>query len=277
MKINAIIRMVTWSLVLLLCLGAFLFLLDRERGVETTAATAVTAPVEEAPQMVERIRKLEIDWPSGTVTIQPGDVREILVEESPVSDEKYTMSATGDGETLTIKYQAEGVPLAIGRSLKKDLTVTVPRDWRGELLKVETTSANVTLRELSLEEVEIESVSGESRFENCTVEELELDTTSGGLYYEGRLGELDVEAVSADVIARLENVPQSMELESVSGGLELALPEDGGVTAEIFGASRFTCAFETTQNGTTYVWGDGTAKLRVDTVSGDVTIQKAGA
>lgn len=274
MKTNAIIRIVTWSLVLVVSLWAFSFLLHQEGGV-TPAETMSVATLVESPQVVERTRRIEIYWPSGTVTIQPGDVQEILVEESPVSDERYTMAATGEGETLTIKYQADNVPLAIGRSLKKDLTVTVPRDWSGKYLKVETTSANVTLREQSLEEVEIGSVSGESRFEDCTVEELELDTTSGDLYYEGRLGELEGKAVSANVTARLDNVPQSMEMESVSGNLELTLPEDGGVTAEFSGVSRFTCDFETTKDGTTYTWGDGMGKLRVDMVSGDVTIHKA--
>lgn len=289
MKTNAIARIIVWSLVLVICLGALLYGLYRPRNVtwaEMAPAETIFATVEqpeameqpeavEQTEIVEPVRKLNITWPSGTVTIQPGDVRNIEVAESPVSDPKYAMVCTRDGDTLTIRYQKDTSFLSIGSSMKKDLTVTVPRDWRGEKLKLDTASAALTVRQLSIGQVELDAASGVSVFEECTVEELEVDTASGDLDFTGRLGELEVDAASANVTAKLSNVPDSIELDAASGGLDLTLPADAGFTAKISSASgRLTSEFPTTQEGKRYVCGDGACKIQASTASGSVTLRK---
>lgn len=277
MKLNAIVRIVIWSLVLAISLGAFLFLLDWDRGeepVEFAIVDEVTAPLEGLSEF-GYVEKLKIDWPSGTITIQPGDVHTIAVEESPVSDPKYAMVCTQDGDTLSIKYQENTAMLSIGKSLKKDLTITVPWEWYGTMLKVEMASAHLILRDVSVEQVEVDTASGASSFENCTIGELELDTASGGLDFSGRLGKLDVTAASANITARLLNVPDSLEVDSASGSLDLTLPKDAGFTAKFDTASgSFTSDFETTQEGNRYLCGDGSCKIEVETASGNVVIHK---
>lgn len=280
MKTNAIARIIVWSLVLVICLGALLYGLYRPRGVtwgemEAVAPTeTIFVPVEQL-EIVEPVQKLNITWPSGSVTIQPGDVQTIEVAESPVSDPKYAMVCTREGDTLTIRYQKESSFLSIGSSLKKDLTVTVPRDWRGKKLKVDTASAALKVEQLSIDQVELDAASGISVFDGCTVEELEVDTASGDLDYTGRLGELDVDAASANVTAKLSNVPDSIELDSASGSLDLTLPADAGFTAKISSASgRLTSEFATTQEGKRYVCGDGACKIEAGTASGNVTLRK---
>lgn len=277
MKLNAIVRIVIWSLVLAISLGAFLFLLDWDRGaepVEFTILEEVTAPLEGLSEF-GYVEKLKIDWPSGTITIQPGDVHTIAVEESPVSDPKYAMVCTQDGDTLSIKYQKNTAMLSIGKSLKKDLTVTVPWEWYGTMLKVETASAHLILREVSVEQVEVNTASGASCFENCTIGELELDTASGGLEFTGRLGTLDVGAASANVTVNLQNVPDEIALDTASGSLDLTLPKEAGFTAEIDSVSgRIVSEFETTQEGKRLLCGDGACRIDVETASGEVRIRK---
>lgn len=275
MKANAIARIIIWSLVLILCLGALLTLLGRERG-ETPAETmeAVTEPLLDITE-VGYVEKLSIVWPSGSILLEPGDVHNVLIRESPVTDPKYAMVCTQDGDTLTIRYQNSGVPLSIGGSLKKDLTITVPRDWTGNRLKVDMSSADLTLREVSIDRVEVDSASGTTTAENCIVEELELDTASGALQYTGRLGKLDVDGASANVSARLLNVPDSVELETASGSMELHLPGDAGFTAKLDTMSgNFLSDFETTQEGKRYTCGDGSCKIDADTMSGNLEIRK---
>lgn len=275
MKANAIARIIIWSLVLILCLGALLTLLGRERG-EPSAETmeAVTEPLLDNAEL-GYVEKLSIAWTSGSITLEPGDVHAVLVRESPVTDPKYAMVCTQDGDTLTIRYQNSGVPLSIGGSLKKDLTITVPRDWTANRLKVDMSSADLTLRDVSIDRVEVKSASGTTTAENCTVEELELDTSSGGLQYTGRLGKLDVDGASANVTARLLNVPESVELEAASGGMELYLPGDAGFTARLDTMSgKFLSDFETTQEGKRYTCGDGSCKIDAETMSGDLKIRK---
>lgn len=275
MKANAIARIIIWSLVLILCLGALLTLLGRERGEAPAETMAVTEPLLDITEVGDCVEKLSIAWTSGSITLEPGDVHNVLIQESPVTDPKYAMVCTQDGDTLTIRYQNSGVPLSIGGSLKKDLTITVPRDWTGKQLKVDMSSADLTLREVSIDRVEVKSASGTTTAENCTMEELELDTSSGGLQYTGRLGKLDVDGASANVTARLLNVPESVELEAASGGMELYLPEDAGFTAKLDTMSgEFLSDFETTQEGKRYTCGDGSCKIDADTMSGNLEIRK---
>lgn len=275
MKANAIARIIIWSLVLILCLGALLTLLGRERGAAPAETMAVTEPLLDITEVGYYVEKLSIVWPSGSILLEPGDVHNVLIRESPVTDPKYAMVCTQDGDTLTIRYQNSGVPLSIGGSLKKDLTITVPRDWTGKWLKVDMSSADLTLREVSIDRVEVDSASGTTTAENCTMEELELDTASGGLQYTGRLGKLDVDGASANVTARLLNVPESVELETASGSMELYLPGDAGFTAKLDTMSgNFLSDFETTQEGKRYTCGDGSCKIDAETMSGDLEIRK---
>lgn len=274
MKTNAIIRIIVWSLVLVLSLGAFLFALDWDRGDAPTESVETTFPVER-PSEFGYAEKLTIDWPVGTITIQPGDVHCIEVKETSVSDPKYAMVCTGEGDTLHIRYQESSSALSIGKSLNKDLTVTVPQDWTGKTLKVEMASAHLILRDVSIDQVEVDTASGASSFENCTIEELDLNTASGNLDFTGRLVTLEVDAASANVTANLLNVPDSMELDAASGSFDLTLPKDAGFNAELSSVSgHIVSEFETTETGKRLLCGDGTCKMDINTVSGDVTIRK---
>lgn len=277
MKTNAIIRIVVWSLVLVLSLGALLFALEWDRGdapTESVKAEETTAPVER-PSEFGYTEKLEIDWPSGTITIQPGDVHCIEVKETPVSDPKYAMVCTQEGDTLHIRYQENSSALSIGKSLNKDLTVTVPQNWTGKTLKVEMASAHLILRDVSIDQVEVDTASGASSFENCTIEELDLNTASGNLDFAGRLVTLEVDAASANVTVNLLNVPDSMELESASGSFDLTLPKDAGFNAELSSVSgHIVSEFETKESGKRLLCGDGGCKMEIKTISGEVTIRK---
>lgn len=272
MKVNAIIRIIVWSLVLCISLVAFFSLLDAERGVTTTEIMEVTFP-DEALQEMGYTQQLEIYWTSGTVTIQPGDVHTITIEESPVSDERYAMVIEEEDGCRIIRYQKDSASLSIGKSLKKDLTVTVPQGWTGKSLKVALTSADLTVRDVSISQVAVSSVSGESTFENCTVEELNLISDSGNLHFSGRLGKLETDSDSANVTANLLNVPESIDLISTSGSLNLSLPQDAGFTAKIGNNCNFTTDFEVTPEATEFLCGDGSCQIKANT-SGAVDIRK---
>lgn len=272
MKTNAIIRIIVWSLVLVVSLGAFLFYLDMDRGITTTEIMEVTRPVE-AVQEMGYTQQLEIHWVSGTVTIQPGDVNTITIEESPVSDERYAMVVEEEDGCRIVRYQKDSASLSIGSSLKKDLTVTVPQGWTGKSLKVELTSADLTVRDVSISQVAVSSVSGESTFENCTVEELNLISDSGNLNFSGRLGKLEIDSDSANVTADLLNAPESISLTSTSGSLNLTLPKDAGFTAKIGNNCNFTTDFEVTPEATEFLCGDGSCQIKANT-SGAVDIRK---
>ncbi len=227
------------------------------------------------------IREIKIDWIAGSVTIEPGDGQEITFLESGTATGKYEMVWKQSGDELVIQYSkgssTAGFGLHFGNG-SKDLTVTVPRGWVCDSLELDTASADLTVRDMIIREMEIDSASGTAKFENCTVSSLDVDTASGGVTFTGSLNELDFEAASASFTGVLENVPDKVKMDSMSGDLTLTLPEDAGFTVSLDAmSSDFSSDFPTVKKNKSYVCGDSHCKIDVDAMSGDVSILKQQA
>ena len=227
------------------------------------------------------IREIKIEWISGSVTVEPGDVQEITFLESGNGTDKYEMVWKQSGDELVIQYSKDsgiaGFGLHFGDG-SKDLTVTVPRGWVCDSLELDTASTDLTVRDMIIREMEIDSASGTAKFENCTVSSLDVDTASGDVTFSGSLNELDFEAASASFTGVLENVPDKVKMDSMSGGLTLTLPEDAGFTVSLDAmSSDFSSDFTTVKKNKSYVCGDGHCKIDVDAMSGDVSILKQSA
>lgn len=242
-------------------------------GVNQTGSVGSADPV--------AIREIKIEWISGSVTIEPGDVQEITFLESGNGTDKYEMVWKQSGDELVIQYSKDsgiaGFGLHFGDG-SKDLTVTVPRGWVCDSLELDTASTDLTVRDMIIREMEIDSASGTAKFENCTVSSLDVDTASGDVTFTGSLNELDFEAASASFTGVLENVPDQVNMDSMSGDLTLTLPEDAGFTVSLDAmSSDFSSDFPTVKKNKSYVCGDGHCKIDVDAMSGDVSILKQSA
>lgn len=227
------------------------------------------------------IREIKIEWISGSVTVEPGDVQEITFLESGNGTDKYEMVWKQSGDELVIQYSKDSSIAGFGLHFgdgSKDLTVTVPRGWVCDSLELDTASTDLTVRDMIIREVEIDSASGTTKFENCTVSSLDVDTASGDVTFTGSLSELDFEAASASFTGVLENVPDKVKMDSMSGGLTLTLPEDAGFTVSLDAmSSDFSSDFPTVKKNKSYVCGDGHCKIDVSAMSGDVSILKQSA
>jgi hypothetical protein len=227
------------------------------------------------------IREIKIEWISGSVTVEPGDVQEITFSEYGNGTDKYEMVWKQSGDELVIQYSKDSSIAGFGLHFgdgSKDLTVTVPRGWVCDSLELDTASTDLTVRDMIIREVEIDSASGTTKFENCTVSSLDVDTASGDVTFTGSLSELDFEAASASFTGVLENVPDKVKMDSMSGGLTLTLPEDAGFTVSLDAmSSDFSSDFPTVKKNKSYVCGDGHCKIDVDAMSGDVSILKQSA
>lgn len=229
----------------------------------------------------ETIRDIKIDWISGSVTVESGDVQEITFSESGTATGKYKMVWKQSGDELVIQYckdsSTPGFGIHIGEG-SKDLTITVPRGWVCNSLELDTASTDLTVRDMIIREMEIDSASGTAKFENCTVSSLDVDTASGDVTFTGSLNELDFEAASASFTGVLENVPDQVKMDSMSGDLTLTLPEDAGFTVSLDAmSSDFSSDFPTVKKNKSYVCGDGHCEIDVNAMSGDVSILKQSA
>lgn len=294
MRRNAIARIIIWSIVLILLAGTLLGVVARRSLQRHTFRESEAEPLLTHPAETEyisqfssgekdtfspgEVQEIEIEWVAGDILIQPHDTDTIVIREDGNFDAKYAMVYSCREGELKIKFCEEGVSKYFGvntrSDLTKDLTIYVPRDWNCDSLELDVASAKVEVNDMTIQEVDFDGASGTCEFENCTVKELDIDTASGDIRFVGNLDMLDCDAASASVYAVLHNTPSRLDLDSMSGDLDLSLPADAGFTLSMNAmSSDFSSDFETSMKNGNYVCGDGSCRINVDCMSGDVTIR----
>jgi putative adhesin len=137
------------------------------------------------------------------------------------------------------------------------------RGFHGGALALETTSGDIEAREISANRIHVRTTSGDTAVEEADVEEVEARSTSGNLEFEQRTNRL----------ARAR-------IDATSGDVRLRLPSDAAFEADAgFDSGDFTMGFRdaaVTSRGQTRMAcqrGAGGSRIRVDTTSGNITIE----
>lgn len=227
-----------------------------------------------------QIREIDIEWAAGNITIEPADVDSIQFSESASDNNKHPMVWKQNNDKLTVRFSENvnfdfGLGITINDVISKDLIILVPMGWECDSLEIDAASATVDIKNLVIHEVDFDGASGTCNFVNCVVDELDLDTASGDIYFTGSLNTLDCDAASASVIAVLDNVPNRIDMDSMSGDLDLTLPSGAGFTVTMDAlSSDFVCDFGYSQRNGSYYRGDGKCKITLDALSGDLYLRE---
>lgn len=226
----------------------------------------------------DQIRDIEIQWVSGSITIEKGDTENIQFSETSGLDEDQKLVWKQSGDRLIIQFSKPTsfsiISFGSFSDFSKDLVVTVPNDWVCDELDIDSVSARIDVTAIQANEIDLVNVSGSCSFESCVARQFISETVSGSVYYEGQLDELDFNTVSADCTAALSNSPSEIELEGVSGDLTLVLPADCGFTVSLDSVSGdFSSDYATTSSNSRHIYGDGSCKISADSVSGDIRIK----
>lgn len=304
MKTNAIVRIVIWSVVIValvgvMALGLFPWLIqDTFFDNGPPAETAIPVPLETEAVMLplqplpnegelrlnpDSIQEIEIEWVAGDIVILAMDTENISISESDVTNEQYSMIFKTEGKKLEIQFCKDLLMPELGinlsDNLKKDLYIEVPRGWTGHSIEIDTADSNVEMHDITLTKLDIDSADGTCDFQNCNIGDLDIDTADGDIYYLGTLDTLDFDAASASFTGELLNTPSRIDMDSMDGKLDLALPEDCGFTLSMDGvSSQLSSDFNgtSTKNGS-YIYGDGRCRINVDGMLCDVTLRKLEA
>ena len=291
MKSNAWIRIVVLSIVFIILLGILLAglclnsLITRRDTAYRRESSDSPVPSDERSFSEKTtasadIRDIEIKWVLGNITIEAGDVDHITYRETEVSDSRFRMVTKMTSGELEIIYRDESFEASFpffGTDINvvKDLAVTVPRDMLINDLEIEAASAKVTLRNLSIRKISLDTASGKCYLEGCSVGELDIDTASGDIYFNGTLEHLDFDAASAKFSGVLTEAPRSLKMDSMSGDIDITLPQDAGFTVSMDAISGdLTCEFETSMRNGAYICGNGECRIEYNGMSGDITIRK---
>ena len=219
------------------------------------------------------VKKLHIEWVSGNVTLKTADQHNVTFRVD--GDSALPFSYQLSGNELDLRYPADN---ALWKPAwgSKNLTVTVPQSWYARETNIDAVSAVVEVDGLSTEELKLDTTSGPINASGLCCDQIVASTVSGNVSLEGTAEELKLDTTSGRCQAELDERVREIELDSVSGELELILPESLGFEAEVDAVSgSFRSDIPTTASSKgVYTCGNGECGISVDTVSGSITIQK---
>lgn len=283
MKRNAIVRVIGWSVTLVVLLsllvgGLVYFLPYPKQTAEEVDATVF--PAELSTDFLNYgtsagdIREIEIDWVSGEIQIIPTEIDHIKVNETAAHANTEAMLCRKDGDTLKISF-CKGELVSLKGIGTKDLTIQVPKGWACRKLEIDAASPKISVQGLTADEVDLDTAGGESWFDSCTLGKLDADTASGNLYLTGTLENLEYDSASGSVEAELDNVPSKITMDTASGSLSLKLPKGAGFAVALDSLSgKLDSDFPITLDGDRYLCGDGACKIEMESLSGGVTVNQ---
>lgn len=291
MKTNAIVRIVLFSLAIVILLGILIaglgikfFMFDRN-VITTSESQLPIASDGMTTQTVadsSTICNIDVDWVAGTITLMPDEnTATIIISETHTDNAKHRMVVEQSGNTLKIQYCEESIrfpSFGMDINFSKDLTILVPATWTCDELSIDAAASDVTINDLTINDVDFDGASGKLVFSNCNVWKLDVDTASGDVEFDGTLENLDFDAVSASFHGTIHNCPSKLEMDSLSGRLDLFLPSDCGFTLHKDSLSgSFSSDFEIIIQGDARIHGDGSCKIDLSGLSGNVNIKKHAA
>ena len=280
MKASAIIRIILLSLLILILASILIGVLVGHKYLTSGEFAAFFGEVEgtaasEGSVSAEEVKRIELNWVSGDVTIVRADVTDISFREDAGLKEKDMMVWSQNGDKLVI--HSSRVKVQIGVHKSKDLVITIPMDYNFNDLTISTVSANFKADSLTANSVTIQGVSGKCTFNGDNAfGTMNVETVSGDVTFNGTLRELTCEGVSANFRGYFTETPNSIQVDGVSSDIDITLPADAGFTAELDTLNgHFNSDFSTTSSGDRYICGNGQCTIEVDGVSGDINIRKA--
>lgn len=261
---SGIVRIVIFTLLALALVSVLLFTVVSDSGISlpgiqwNNAQVDGATPAPSGSVSAEEVSRLAINWVAGSIRVERSEkATDISFRLTGEDDAKFPMVWSQSGDTLILSYtKTNKIPISVS-VLRKDLVVTVPAGWAAE-------------------DISIDNVSGDMTLTDMDVNSLSVDNVSGELDFSGSCRAAKVSTVSGGCTLTLTAAPNSIDLDSVSGQLVVALPENTGFTAELDSLSgKLYSDFATTYQDDTMRYLDGACKITMDSVSGNLRIRQS--
>lgn len=138
-----------------------------------------------------------------------------------------------------------------------------------------STSGDIDIKEVKAEELSAKSTSGEIEVELEEAEMVSLTSVSGDIEFEGYAAQLKLSSTSGDIEVNGVCL-EAMKIETISGDVEVTFKDCTGLQGIIE-----TCSgdIDIDLDGVSgrshhFTWGDGSTKVLLKTVSGDISISE---
>lgn len=243
----------------------------------------------------EPIQTLALDWKGGDVSVFSTSGKEIKIVQKAVKntpeDQFFQASIEDDALVVSNGKTVAGLPIGpFPFSIGSDLEVYLPERIY-ETLQLDTTGGDIFFQPLEVkdlvvhtnsgdvslggdfEKLDFSSNSGDLLCRDVTVKQLITQTTSGDIQASGNLACIRATSTSGDISLRTSQMITEAAIQATSGDVVLFIPENDGFTAQLNSSTGdFICAFPDFHGGDTYRYKDGSAKIQLNTTSGDACL-----
>lgn len=139
-----------------------------------------------------------------------------------------------------------------------------------DLIDIDSTSGSTKAENIVADELKINSISGSITLSDATVRRLDCDTTSGSKDLTGSFVSVKLNSISGRITLRSAIVPDSLVVDTTSGGVTVAIPNEGAITVYHSATSgKLSSELPITMQGKD-------AQFRFSSISGGVQIVELG-
>lgn len=204
------------------------------------------------------VEELNIDWLGDSVTIESYDGTEVVFSETSdqALNDTTTMYYYLKEGTLNIKFGKPGIKMKGEQVPDKHLLVRVPRTLKLDNVEMNGLGQNFVMNGVRCETLEMNNVSVEITLNECEIDDIEVNS------------------VNTNVEATFSKMPNSIEMNNVTGGTVLYVPEDAGITLEWNGLmSNFLSELPVVNRGKKKIIGNGACDIEGNSISGELAIK----
>ena len=231
---------------------------------------------------IDQLKEIYIHSVSSDVSVFSTDEEDIKIHfygkfaaESEKVLPKLIANIEGNQLKIEIKY-----PKVLFNNDNVVLDVYIPQDYTGNI-NIDTVSADVDMNGLDLNDFKYKTVSGDLRIESLGSDNLKLHTTSGDVDIVDFSGNLEADSVSGDIDVEYRVFDNNVDVKTISGKVKIDLPKNSEfylktntVSGEVVTEFPITIISFGKMNQLEGTVGTGDNRIIVDTVSGDIYINK---
>ncbi len=168
------------------------------------------------------VTSLIVDWSDGSINVISSDTNRISIAEVSDSEltEKTSMSWWIEDKTLHISYVGKNIFTV--KNLKKDLTITLPKDFIGKIIDLSSSAADIHADLLSADQVTLSTSSGDLDAA-VTAKHLNFSSSSGKLRLVAEADEINGSSSSGDIDLTQNGICEEVKLSSSSGKITTIL------------------------------------------------------
>lgn len=152
-------------------------------------------------------------------------------------------------------------------------------DIKAKELSVNEVSGDLELTDVEAESVRTKTTSGDVKIKGVRLDRIKASQISGNFEMKGISQYLDLNSVSGEIEIDLDEMAEEVQRETVSGDIELSIPENNGfeltyntVSGDIKSDFDLSGGINTKNNK--YIYNNGGSQMSIRTTSGDLEVNK---